>query len=314
MSVQPNKSKLPSGELDHNSLVESLSKMISDISKTYSPLVDAMSVWSKEFQKTQIAISKSLRKIDFSGIAEFSELFARSLEGHFPDNWPEGKLSEGAALCINGVPIIFVPRKEIVYKLIQASDVTSIKKIMVANDTKIISDCEKAFAESTWLPKDMNDHISDALKSYKMGMYRASQSTSAIAFDSLLNEVINMRKLRKDHRTPRKLSHSVVNVLTNQQRFKGDLMQIPLGREPFYTLLMFPVIGGMLAPFVIGDKTTYTKELNRHESVHTVSRRQYKRSNALWSIMVIASICKITQLRKKNWMQVAAKAYGVTLS
>lgn len=314
MSAGSSKSPESSDGLSNGPLVDSLSKIVSDISRTCSPLVDAVSAWSRELQKTQIALGDSLSKIDFSGISELAELFSKSLDGHFPDNWPEDKMSEAAALCISGVPIVFVPRKEIVYKMIQAGNTTSIKKVIVANDTDIISDCEKAIAESSWLPKDMSDHIGDAIKSYKLGMYRASQSTSAIAFDSLLNEVINMRKLRKDHSIPRQLSHAVVKNLTDQQRFQGDLMQLPLGKEPFYTLLMFPIIGSMLAPFVIGDKTTYTKELNRHESVHTVSSRQYKKSNALWSIMTIASICKITQLRNKNWMQLSAKTYGVTLS
>lgn len=241
-------------------------------------------------------------------------LFGKSLDGHLPDNRPKNKALEAVKLCIKGVPIVFVPRKDLVHKLIQAKDLTSLKKAMVTNDADIIIDCNKAIEESKWLPRDMEAHIVEAINSYKMGMYRASQSTSVIAFDGLLNEVINIRKLRKDYNIPKQLPHAVVKKLTEPRRFQGDLMKLPLGGEPFYTLLMFPIIGSILAPFIIGDKTTYTKALNRHESVHAVSSRQYKKSHALWLIMTIASMCKITQLHKKNWMQVSAKAYGVTLS
>ena len=90
-----------------------------------------------------------------------------------------------------------------------------------------------------------------------------------------------------------------------------DLMEVPLGRMPFYTVLMLPVVGHMLTDFSIGDRSTYVNDANRHASSHTISSKQYKKSNALLTIMAVTSICKVTQLNGKYWLQKSAQQYGI---
>lgn len=233
------------------------------------------------------------------------------LKSHFPANWPQDEFEKCADLSMQGVPLVLVPRTAIVSKIVAAKGIVGIKQVILHDEASIIEDCEAAIIESTWLSKDMRLHILDSIECYRGGRYRAAQSAANVAFDSLLNEVIDIRAWRRSNGKPRQLSANKVSSLTKE--FTDDLMGLPLTREPFYTLLMFPVIGSALTSFDIDNRTTHVNHYNRHMSAHTVSSKQYKKSNALLAIMTVASICKITQLRGKHWMQTSASEYGVDI-
>lgn len=269
---------------------------------------------------TQKSVTESISKIIDSGFfdqiqktAEIVAKLARNIQSHFPKNWPTGKIRECVELCTQGVPIILVPRREVVLKFLRSKSIAGVKRAAIRNDAAIIEDCREAIAEAEaeWLSRDMKLQIVESIDCYESGKYRAAQSTATVAFDSLLNEIVDIRSWRRTNGNRGKLSAQKVKQLADE--FAVDLMELPLNRAPFYTLLMFPVIGNALTDFAIGDRASYTNHYNRHVSAHTVSSKQYKRSNALFAIMTVASICKITQLRGKNWMQVSAKEYGVTM-
>ena len=308
--------------------VRQFTGIVQSIARAYTPLIKT-EVFKPTSLNTQL--SKTLQAASQSAIDAVNSIFKSSgwldqiqqmtksftklttgLKAHFPDNWPPGEMKNCDQLCMQGVPIIFVPRANIVKKIAQAKSMKGIKISLVKNDTEIIEDCEHAIKESQWLTKDMRSQIQESIDSYKDKRYRAAQSTATVVFDCLLDEIIDMRRWRQANNNPGALSARKVKQLTDE--FSGNLMELPLSRAPFYTLLMFPIIGQMLATFEIGDKSSYTNNTNRNMSVHTVSAKQYKQSNALLTIMTVASICKITELRGKNWMQLSAKEYNVGLS
>ncbi len=305
--------------LEMTKLAQQASRLYIPVFKTEIPRIfNATSQLAETVRSSQIAISKAMAKLTESGVLTATQKIAdsfaeitRGLKAHFPDNWPPGEMKKCDDLCMQGIPIIFIPRSDIVTKMVRAKNITGIKQVIVRNDNNIIDDCEKAVSESSWLSRDMREQIIESIDSYKNKRYRAAQSTATVAFDCLLNEIIDIRLWRRANNNSKALSHGKVKQLTDE--FAGNLMELPLSRAPFYTLLMFPVIGQMLAVFEIGDKTSYKNDFNRHMSAHTVSARQYKRSNALMAVMTLASICKVTELRGKNWMQISAKEYGVGL-
>lgn len=265
--------------------------------------------------KAQQNILKTLELIDINkileGVKRITELtadFGRGISAHFPDNWSDSKFGEAASLCVRGIPVIFVPRGAVVGKLIKAKNVPSIKRTIAhkANAPLIIEDCEKALA-CDWLPKDMREHIQESITCFKNGQYKAAQSTAVIAFDSLLNDVVDMRPHRKKNN--KELAYKQVRSHTTWVDGK-DLMEVPLGRVPFYTVLMLPIIGHMLTDFAIGDRKTHLNDANRHASSHTISSKQYKKSNALLTIMAVASMCKVTQLNGKHWLQKSSEQYA----
>lgn len=306
--------------------VSELAKVTQQISRLYVPvfkteipkIYDVTTQLTEALRSSQLAVNKAITDMASSGVLDaikrITESFTKltgGLKAHFPDNWHPDDMDKCDDLCMQGVPIIFVPRAEVVSKITKAKNMAGIKQVINKNDDAIIEDCEKAIAEANWLSKDMKEQIRESIDSYKCKKYRAAQSTATVAFDCLLNEIIDIRQWRRANNDSKALSARKVKQLTDE--FTGDLMELPVSRAPFYTLMMFPIIGQMLATFEIGDKASYKNDFNRHMSAHTVSSRQYKRSNALLAIMTIASICKITQLRGKNWMQVSAKEYGVGL-
>lgn len=275
-------------------------------------LIDQMMAAQKNALEAVTKIINTSALDGLQRIAQEAASFAKRLQSHFPVNWPEDKTAECAKLCMLGVPIVLIPRTKIVSRMVATKNMAGIKMVAIRNDKEIVQDCENAIEECTWLSKDMRLQITEGIDCYKTGKYRAAQSTINVAFDSILDEIIDFRKWRRSNNKPGKLSHSMVRKLTNE--FSGDIMELPLSRAPFYTLLMFPIIGSALSTFEIGDTATHSNGYNRHATTHTVSSKQYKRSNAIFAIMAVASICRITELRGKNWMQLSAREYGVTLS
>lgn len=305
--------KLP----DH--FTKQLTEIVEGVNKMYQNLYgeEIQKVLNSAIQAQQNLI-KSLNLIDtkkiLEGITRITESFSgftTGLSAHMPDNWSESKLRKAASLCVQGIPIVFVPRATIINKLTSAKDVPSIKRIIAhsKNAPLIIEDCEKALAECDWLPKDMREHIQESITCFKNGQYRAAQSTAIIAFDSLLNVVVDMSVHRKKNKKALAYNH-VKNYTSWTDGI--DLMEVPLGRMPFYTVLMLPVIGHMLTDFAIGDRATYLNDTNRHASSHAINSKQYKKSNALLTIMAVASICKVTQLNGKYWLQKSAQQYGIS--
>lgn len=303
----PYRIKLPEG------LTTSLVETAQQITKIYRNLyTDEIQRAAKNAIKAQQQLVQSLNLINteriLEGVRKIAEAAAQSvkrLDVHLPDNWPQS-LSNVADLCIKGIPVIFVPRAEIIAEMLKAKDTPSIKRLLVRKAPEVLEDCEKALNECTWLTKDMREHIQESIDCYRHGQHRAAQSTATIAFDVLLNDVVDMRIVRNKNK--RVLSSTIVRDYTDLGS-DVDLMQLPLGGVPFYTLLMFPVIGRMLSYFSIGDKTTYVNDANRHQATHTVSSKQYKKSNAILTIMTVASICKVTELNGKYWIQKATDYY-----
>jgi len=300
-------------------LNETIVKLAQDISKIYIPLIkfEAPKI-PPAFFSDQIELAKSMAKLartsyieDLGKLAETAKRFSDRVDAHFPDNWPKDKTTEAADLCISGVPIIFVPRPSVIAKIVNAKDMKGIKQVLNRNSEEIIEDCENVFRDAKWLSKDMREHIAESIDSYQAGHYRAAQSTAVVAFDTILNDIVDIKAWRKQKKSTTVLSANVVKKYTDASAV--DLMNLPLMQVPFYTILMLPIIGQMLANFALGDKTTYVNDANRHMSTHTVSAKQYKKSNALLTIMTIASICKVTQLQGKNWVQTSTQQYGFTL-
>lgn len=320
MSDSNDKNNKPTDSDFNFRIPSNLTKQLAQITQGVAKMYD--SLYSEELKKltenavrVQQNLIKSLNLIDTNKIlegvkriAESAAKFADGISAHLPDNWPSRKLQESASLCIQGVPIIFVPRAAIIKKLLN-KDMPSIKRVIAHNNNAplIIEDCKKALDDCEWLSKDMREHIRESIVCFENGQYRAAQSTAIIAFDSLLNDVIDMSPYRKKNK--KMLAYSKVKKYTGWT--DGiDLMEVPLGHVPFYTVLMLPIIGHMLVDFDIGDKATHLNDANRHASSHTIGSRQYKKSNALLTIMAVVSICKVTQLNGRWWLQKVSEQYN----
>ena len=317
MSDTPNKG---SGGYNFNNFLppdfhKSIAKMMQQITASYTPIIKEIQLFSGQQSAISKAISNLTKDIDLSAISNLAKTLASDFSrtnAHFPENWKTGQIDDAVKLSMQGIPTIFIPSGEIIDKMHNAKSMAGVKQVLIHNDDAIIADCETVINECDWLPRSMKDHISEGISSYKNGLYRAPQSTATVAFDSLLNDIIDIKFWRKTNGKPKELSSKHVKKLADELS-NQDLMNLPISKAPFYTLLMFPIIGQMLSPFEIGDKTTLSKDANRHATIHTVSEKQYKRSNALLVIMTVASICKVTQLRGKNWMQTSAKVYGYNI-
>lgn len=262
-----------------------------------------------------VAINQAFSRLyssDFIGkITELAQTIAKAgqeASRHFPDNWPPGKLKECIALCESGMPIVFIPRAELVSKLAAIKDTAAQKRFLLKHDKEIIDECRQKIAQVTILPKDFQAHSTASLDAYESGNYRAAQSTACVTLDALLPLLLDMRQAYKTNKG--KLAERQVRELS--QKLATDLMRKPLTADTtLYAIACFPLLAGALDSFQIGDRQSYKKHFNRHMTTHTVNHMQYKQSNALIALMTVTSLCIVTDKLGKYWLTRAFKRYGL---
>lgn len=258
-----------------------------DISLLTSTVLEAQKVFNNGLQE-QIRI-----------LNESANLFFENLKKHYPSNWPANKASRCAEICEMGIPLVFVPRSEIIAKVVDYKLPSSIKSALVRNDDEILDDCELALESVAFISRDFRQHANAAIKAYRDGNWRAAQSTAIVCFDVLTNDLYDMRMLRKINK--RVLAYRKVEEVAKQ--ITQDIDQMPIDDNAlYYALVMHPTVAAMLEQFMVGDKTSLRNGLNRHASAHTVSSKQFKKSNALIAIMTIVSLCMITEKQGRFWM------------
>lgn len=299
--TQKNLQKLDSIKIAMSSLQSAFSKIdLSGITAVASKMAKIMDPIIKEYSKLVETLNPQLSK--------FSEILTAHFKFHFPSNWQDGDniTTDCIDLCKIGLPIIFMPNSKILDKVIKSKTISSKKTVLCKNDQIIINDCENAIKECKCLNKDIKAHIISSILSYKNKNYRSAQSSATIVFDCLLEYVFDVKTIRKLQNNQKKLASNVVSQIK-----KIDFDRLSFSKMPCYTILMIPIIKNALKVFTIGDKNTFVNEYNRHMSTHTVSQTQYKRSNALIAIMLIVNIYIITDKLGKNWLEKAAKIYGI---
>lgn len=288
----------------YQDMIEGFTKVIQP---TIEPIRRMMTELTRQLTGIQ-AIFEPVTRIatDLQKIVQPLMKLVGSASAHFPSNWPIAKRVECAKLCEQGLPIVFVPKAEIISKLLVAKGSAAQKNVLIRHDAEILQDCRDKLCTREVISGEMSDHILASIDAYQSGNYRAAQSTATVAFDSLMPVIYDMRVRYRGKGS--KLAAGYVRKLADD--LATDILRHPLTSQTmFYSVACTPVIAHALASFEINDRTTYSKDFNRHSSAHTVSARQYKRSNALIAIMTVTSLCLVTEKRGRYWLSGIAKFY-----
>jgi hypothetical protein len=211
----------------------------------------------------------------------------RPLREALPANWPDAPDWEAALEIMNdGIPLMWIPREEIVTALMGAADGAARRDLLVRRTAEIAADCQAALAEvdaAELLP--LAGLASDACRALSAGHQAAAQALSANVFDTWLRAAAR-RGVRISLPADGWFSYGKVRGLL--EPLSGDITIRELRAE------------GSLAPALMalasyGPGDTVPAEFSRHATAHAAGPEQYSDANAVIALMLATSVLRQTQ-------------------
>jgi hypothetical protein len=221
-------------------------------------------------------LSSVLPKFQLPWAQQLSGILRPLLE-RLPPNWPDdidlGKVE--TVIQEDGLPIVWVPRAEIVTSLLAAPDRAARIEVLLAHEREITADCRAALGSisldrlSGQLPLAVK-----ALDAFEAGHYEAAQALAAAVTETAVTHALG------DYAQARqKAAFDPRRVTLRQLRVKAALA--PIG--PFYTA-WYPS-GGTPAP----------EALSRHVTIHQADQQHYTRGNAAVAVLLTTSVLRALQ-------------------
>ena len=214
----------------------------------------------------------------YSSISDMFEPMMQRLREALPPNWPEsgGMFDLGLDIIRDeGVPLVWVPRKEIITELLEAPDRNSRLGILLARKVDVIEDCRgvledvtcDSFAEQVTL-------LRRAVDALEAGHDEAAQALAVVVTETAVTRSIGGYK---------KVKKEVVVDLGDMPLFALRVRAALLPLASFYTD-WYPNKG---AP--------PPELLSRHATVHQADSVHYTSSNAVLAVMLGTSVLRALQ-------------------
>ncbi|MBQ1076844.1 hypothetical protein KBX06_27405 [Micromonospora sp. C31] len=176
-----------------------------------------------------------------------------------------------------GIPLVWVPRKEIVRQVLQSANRDERIKVLLAHRDEVIQDCRKVLAEVSdgelviQLPL-----ATSAVDAFADGHNEAAQSLAVVVTETAVSRTFeqNYRSVRNAVKIDNWGDLSMAEL-----RLKTALAAI----GPFYTT-WFPNSG-----------TPAPTTLSRHVTVHQADAGHYTAGNSIVAVMLMTSIFRAVQ-------------------
>ncbi|MGO9724233.1 MAG: hypothetical protein ACLPN6_02475 [Streptosporangiaceae bacterium] len=220
--------------------------------------------------------SAILPKSQFPWAERLSDIL-RPLRERLPPNWP-GDIDLGQVQAViqdDGLPLVWVPRAEIVTSLLAAPDRAARVEVLLAHEQEITADCHTVLGSvshetlSGQLPLAVK-----ALEAFEAGHHEAAQALAAAVTETAVTHALgNYKKARQ------RAAFDPGKVTLRQLRVQAALA--PIG--PFYTA--WSPSSGTPAP----------EALSRHVTIHQADQRHYTRGNAAVAVLLTTSVLRALQ-------------------
>ncbi|MDD9206387.1 hypothetical protein PU560_07885, partial [Georgenia sp. 10Sc9-8] len=185
---------------------------------------------------------------------------------------PDLSLQAVKTVANEGICLYGVPRPSLVESLLGAPDAASRRTILGRSWRPITDDCEAALdqcvAPQIRYPVSVTRKAITALRA---GHVEASQALLANTLDSTLTIAIENQQVPSSVRR----AHAVQSH-SRELTVRGYLVLAPIGEAH----RRYRPAAGELVP----------QQFNRHASVHSVSRRQYSRRNAVQALLQVTGL------------------------
>lgn len=223
-------------------------------------------------------LSAIMPKLVMPDIGEGLRALLQQLKEKMPPNWPRQADYDLVFRVIQdeGIPLVWVPRPEIVADLLAAPDRDARVEVLTSRSAEVAQDCREALDHIT-LPElvSMLPMAISAVDAYADGHHAPAQALSVAVVETVVTRTIGKYKVAKDFA---KIDDP--NDLTiTELRFRAALA--PIG--PFY-VAWWPSTGDPMP-----------EQLSRHVTVHQADPAHYTHGNATIAIMLLASVLRGVQ-------------------
>lgn len=192
-----------------------------------------------------------------------------------------------------GYAIFWIPRSEIVEKLVNARSEAERQQIIKNNKEAILVDCYEIL--NTVKASELEDaklHLLSAIDSIGQDNHRAAQSAATVCIDAQLDQIIDPSTIRKYSDIRPKIGSHVVKL--------KSINDVPV--QLIFAALQAPLLTYILRGFDRLNPRTVRIKYDRDSSTHSVSKRQYHEFNAILSIMTATSLLITTEKLGKGWL------------
>lgn len=230
-----------------------------------------------------VNLSANLPKV---GVPESLQGILRQLADKFPPNWPvdDIDLIENVFDVIqdDGIPLVWVPRKEIVTEVLKAPNRDERIKALLARRGDVIQDCRAILA--TISHPDLANQLplaKSSVDAFEGGHDEAAQALAVVITETVVSRAIDKKYAKV--RDAVKIE-DWGNLSISELRLKSALAAV----GPFY-VTWFPNTG-----------TPAPTELSRHVTVHQADASHYTPGNAIVAVMLVTSVLRaIQELREQ---------------
>ncbi|MBB5161591.1 hypothetical protein [Mycobacterium sp. AZCC_0083] len=243
-----------------SSLVGVMQRLQDEVDAASQQVVDALLISRPRFQEL---IDQAIRAAAY---------MSTRLRESLPINWPrDGRLNGvWAVLTEDGLPLVYVPRAEIVQAVLDAENYADRVRVLVGRRDDVIDDCRTAINATQLHPSvaDLGDFVREALTLLAERRFAGAQSLAANLCDTIIRGTM----------PPRRPYSQMVKTI-DESRLGDELLSVSLAFRP---VLQFYV------PWNPGDPPA--ARLRRHCTAHFVSPEQLTERNATIAVMLATSL------------------------
>lgn len=212
---------------------------------------------------------------DYAGA--FAAMFER-LRETLPPNWSE-EIDESEAISVigtDGIPLVWVPRTEIVAAVLAASDRNARLQLLIIHQAQIVDDCREVLAGIT--EESLSGKVPLAIKAVEAlaaGHFEAAQALAVVVAESAIAPAISDK-----YQTVKK------QVLFDPELIPYSLLRLRAALLP---------IGGFYTDWSPKSPHPMPEALSRHVSVHHAAVVHYTNENAVLAVLLVTSVLRALQ-------------------
>jgi hypothetical protein len=225
--------------------------------------------------KLQASSAQISRNLDIG--PAFARIFD-TIREKYPPNWPTDIDLERVTSVVrdDGLPIVWVPRAEIVKMLLAAEDRSARVDVLLGHIPELIADSRNVLSQvSHCALADQVSLASRAVEAFEDGHREAAQALAVTVTETAVARALG-----------KKYSDVVEKVAFDPEYVTFAQLRLQAALAP---------IGSFYTPWYPSSGTPPPTALSRHVTVHQADLRHYTHENAIVAVLLVASVLRALQ-------------------
>lgn len=263
------------------------------------PVLDAAARQMSESVQAGFDFGSFLPKIDLSDLLKFEPAggWDKWWANWWPPNWPRDIDLDAMQAILNdeGLPLVWVPRAEIVTEILAAESREERVAVLVARRAEVADDCRAVLAEVDH-PRLLGQRrlLAAAVDALADGHDEAAQALAVLVAETAVLQAAAAGHI-----------DGVAKNTKLYQRVK-DAVRVNLDEAPVWLLRVaasLAPLAGFFTPFFPNKGDPVPKGMSRHVTVHFAVDEHYTEEHAVVAVLLMASVVRGLQQGWEIWEQ-----------